>query len=156
MSRANRFVRIALRIARATEAYRVFLSESGFLVKIVLALETPLSGEKKHITFQHINFFEKAVDWGARLRGRTLRGGVLGTFWKPPSKNPFWEPSSEPRLPAKPIASPLLKTLLGTVSARGSCLGGYGLSGVYGVSKKTVLRLRRLFRDSLRIFSGYF
>ena len=22
---------------------------------------------------------------GARLRGRTLRGDVLGTFWKPPS-----------------------------------------------------------------------
>ena len=30
---------------------------------------------------------------GARLRGRTLQGGVLGTFWKPllrtPSENPF-------------------------------------------------------------------
>ena len=30
------------------------------------------------------------------LRGRTLQGGVLGTFWKPPSQNTFCEPFSEP------------------------------------------------------------
>ena len=29
------------------------------------------------------------LGWGTRLRGRTLQGGVLGTFWKPPSQNPF-------------------------------------------------------------------
>ena len=29
---------------------------------------------------------------GPRLRGRTLWGGVPGTFWKPPSQNSFSEP----------------------------------------------------------------
>ena len=43
-----------------------------------------------------------------------FKGGVLGTFWKPPSQNPFWEPFSEPFFPVKPTAGPLL-TLLRTL-----------------------------------------
>ena len=58
--------------------------------------------------------------WSARLRRRTLRGGILGTFWKPPSKNAFWEHFSEPFSTAKPIrrtlpqnpSQNLLRTLL--------------------------------------------
>ena len=46
--------------------------------------------------------------WGRR----TLRGDVLGTFWKPPSQNPFWEPFSEPFFTVKPTESSLLRTLL--------------------------------------------
>ena len=42
-------------------------------------------------------------------------GGVPGTFWKPPSQNPFWEPFSEPFFTVKPIADPLLRTLLRTI-----------------------------------------
>ena len=61
---------------------------------------------------------QTGVSWPgicARVRGRTLRGGVLGTFWKAPSQNPFWEPFSEPFLSVKPIAGPLLRTLLRTL-----------------------------------------
>ena len=62
---------------------------------------------------------------GARLRGRTLRGGVLGTFWKPPSQNPYWEPFSEPffyrkthiRPPSQnPSENPFSRTLPRTFS----------------------------------------
>ena len=52
--------------------------------------------------------FFQDLKLGARLRGRALSGGVLGTFWKPPSQNPFWEPFSEPFFTAKPTAGPLL------------------------------------------------
>ena len=41
-----------------------------------------------------------------RIRGRTLRGGVLGTFWQPPSENPFWETFSKPFFTVRPIAPP--------------------------------------------------
>ena len=49
------------------------------------------------------------------LRGHTLQGVVLGTFWKPPSQNPFWEPFSEPFFTVNPMADPLLRTLLRTL-----------------------------------------
>ena len=55
------------------------------------------------------------VPMGARLRGRTLQGGVLGTFWKPPSQNPLREPFSEPFFTVKPMADPLLRTFLRTL-----------------------------------------
>ena len=49
---------------------------------------------------------------GRTPRGRTLQGGIPGTFWKPPSQNPFWEPFSEPLLRTlKPRVDRLLKTL---------------------------------------------
>ena len=59
------------------------------------------------------------------LRGRTLRGGVLGTFWKPPSQNPSESPSPNP-------SQNLLRTLLKPLCCRttpklgvleGGCLG---------------------------------
>ena len=60
----------------------------------------------------------------ARL-GRTPKGGVLGTFWKTPSQNPFWEPFSEPlfyckthsRPPSQnPSGNPFPRTLSRTFS----------------------------------------
>ena len=39
------------------------------------------------------------------------RGGGLGTFWKPPSQNPE-NPSQNPVFTVRPMASPLLRTLL--------------------------------------------
>ena len=54
----------------------------------------------------------------ARLRGRTLQGGVLGTFWKPPPllRTPSENPSQNPFSTVKPIEDPLLRTLLRTPS----------------------------------------
>ena len=44
-----------------------------------------------HVGSQEYNRFPNIgrPSQGARSRRRTLRGGVLGTFWKPPSKEPF-------------------------------------------------------------------
>ena len=51
----------------------------------------------------------------ARLRGRTPQGGVLGTFWKTAfSETPSKNPSPKPFSTVKPIAGPLLRTLLRT------------------------------------------
>ena len=43
-----------------------------------------------------VKFKEVKTFVGRTARGRALQGGVLGTFWKAPSQNPFWEPFSEP------------------------------------------------------------
>ena len=52
---------------------------------------------------------------GRTPRRHTLPRGVLGTFWKPPSKNPFREPFSELFFTVQVVASPLLRTLLRTL-----------------------------------------
>ena len=49
---------------------------------------------------------------GARLRGRTLQGGVLGTFWKLLLKTASENPCQNPFLTVKPILRTLLRTLL--------------------------------------------
>ena len=58
---------------------------------------------------QDLHWRGTQVCWGARLRGRTLRGGVLGTFWKPPSQNPFSEPFFAVKLQSHPPVTGVLK-----------------------------------------------
>ena len=80
----------------------VWLSPVFWSLRVTWELETQESNPKKIA----LVVAPQVARTGRTLRGRTLQGDALGTFWKPPSRKPLLRTLLRTLFTVKPIARP--------------------------------------------------